>query len=69
MEQQDSIPIKQENNIRKTEIVKTINSIQGRNHLKISLIREKTMKDAYQRIYEKAIFILKEINKKQSEEK
>lgn len=63
LEQSDSISIKQNNKIRKTEIMKLINSIQGRNHLKMNLLREQVMKGTYQRVYDKAIEILIEIDK------
>ena len=63
LERNDSISIKQNNKIRKTEIIKSLNSIQDRNHLKMNLLREQVMKDTYQRVYDKAIEILNEIDK------
>lgn len=62
LEQIDSIRIKQNNEIRKIEIINSIKSIQGRNHLKMNLLREKIMKGTYQRVYDKAIEILIEID-------
>lgn len=61
--QSDSIFTKQEDSKRRTGIIKTIKSIQGRNHLKMNLIREQVMKSTYQRVYEKASEILLEIEK------
>ena len=61
LEQMDSINIKQNDKLRKIEILNSIHSIQGRNHLKMNLLREKTMKDIYQRVYDKAVEILVEI--------
>lgn len=62
LDQIDSIAIKQNKKIRKTAIINTINSIQGRNHLKMNLLREQVMRSTYQMVYDKAIEILIKID-------
>lgn len=55
----DSIGMKQADQIRMREMIKMMESPQGRNHLKMALLRENTMRSTYDRIYKDAIQILK----------
>lgn len=58
----DSIGMRQADQIRKQEMIKMMESPQGRNHLKMAFLRENTMKSTYERIYKDAIEIIKKID-------
>jgi hypothetical protein len=63
----DSIPLLQKDVLRKERIVKQISSVQGRNMLKTSLMREQGMLSTYEIIYEEAVRLLQRIELHQSQ--
>lgn len=65
---QDTIPIIQNPQVRKQEMIQRLQSIEGRNFLKAGMMREKTMKAIYQRVHQKATDILQEIEAELNEE-
>ncbi len=65
---QDTISIQQDPAERKQQMVQRLQSVEGRNYLKAGLMREKTMKAIYQRVYQKAIDILGQIEAELREE-
>jgi hypothetical protein len=54
----DSLKIYQSEKVRKQSIKTLLNSVEGRNNFKLIYIREKTMKNTYERIYNSAIKLL-----------
>jgi hypothetical protein len=65
---QDTISIQQDPAERKRQMIERLQSVEGRNYLKAGLMREKTMKAIYQRVYQKAIDILGQIEAELREE-
>lgn len=58
----DSIPIFQSSKKRKNSIIQILNSNRGRNMMKMSLLRVKTIHDMYSDQKDRAILLLKEID-------
>lgn len=56
----DSLTVFQPEKVQKQSIKKLLNSVEGRNNFKLTYIREKTMKNTYERIYNSAVKLLKQ---------
>lgn len=56
----DSLKVFQSEKVQKQSIKKLLNSVEGRNNFKLVYIREKTMKNTYERIYNSAVKLLKQ---------
>ena len=63
----DSIPLLQKDILRKERILNQLSSVQGRNMLKTSLMREQGMLGTYEIIYEEAVRLLQKIEQHQSQ--